>query len=363
MDKKKVCFILNVTPHYRIGIYEELDKIFDCYIVSGVKNQDIKAMDLSHFHHKPVYVDDIVFHGKKIWQKGILKYAFKPFDTYVMSEDIHEMNHWLFLILCKLQRKKVFAWTHGWYGKETKTTAFIKRRFYHLFYGIFTYGDHAKELMIKEGFKAERIWPIHNSLDYKKQIALRNQGLCSGVYIEHFGNDNPVIVFIGRLTAVKRLDLLIEAVKALPEYNLVFVGDGTERNRLELMTEAYGMNDRVWFYGASYNEEENAKLLYNADLCVAPGNVGLTAMHSMVYGCPVISHNDFKWQMPEYEAIKEGRTGAFFERGNVSSLADSIKQWFINHTDRTTVRNACYNVIDSDWNPNYQIDVFKKVLL
>lgn len=55
----------------------------------------------------------------------------------------------------------------------------------------------------------------------------------------------------------------------------------------------------------------NAEFIYNADLCVSPGNVGLTAMHSLVFGCPVITHNCFEWQMPEFEAIQPGITGDF----------------------------------------------------
>ena len=60
--------------------------------------------------------------------------------------------------------------------------------------------------------------------------------------------------------------------------------------------------------GECYSEETNAKLIYNADLCVAPGNIGLTAIHVMMFGCPAITHNDFKWQMPEFEAIKSMET-------------------------------------------------------
>lgn len=57
----------------------------------------------------------------------------------------------------------------------------------------------------------------------------------------------------------------------------------------------------------------NAELIYNADLCVAPGNIGLTAMHAMMFGCPCISHNDFSWQMPEFEAIVPYKTGNFLK--------------------------------------------------
>lgn len=118
----------------------------------------------------------------------------------------------------------------------------------------------------------------------------------------------------------------------------------------------------MWFYGACYDEKPNAELIYNADLCVAPGNVGLTAMHTMVFGTPVISHNDFKWQMPEFEAIHPNETGDFFEYKNTESLASTISNWFSVHkSDRAEVRRFCYHEIDTQWNPNFQIKVIRKL--
>lgn len=99
-------------------------------------------------------------------------------------------------------------------------------------------------------------------------------------------------------------------------------------------------------------------------LGVAPGNVGLTAMHTMVFGTPVISHNDFKWQMPEFEAIKPGKTGDFFERNSVQSLACTISKWFTEKKDkRDKVRQACYEEIDTNWNQYYQMEIIKKNLI
>lgn len=108
--------------------------------------------------------------------------------------------------------------------------------------------------------------------------------------------------------------------------------------------------------------KKNAELIYNADLCVAPGNVGLTAMHTMVFGTPVISHNNFPWQMPEFEAIHPGETGDFFEMDNVDSLARTINQWFDSGKSREEVRHACYHEIDTQWNPKFQIEVIKNLL-
>ena len=71
--------------------------------------------------------------------------------------------------------------------------------------------------MIKEGFDASKLHVIKNSLDYDKQLELRNNIVASNVYKEHFKNDNPTIIFIGRLTPVKKLDQIVGAVGILKQ--------------------------------------------------------------------------------------------------------------------------------------------------
>lgn len=141
------------------------------------------------------------------------------------------------------------------------------------------------------------------------------------------------------------------------------IGDGTEKERMLQDVQALRVTQQIWFYGACYDEESNASLIYNADLCVAPGNIGLTAMHAMMFGCPCLSHNDFPWQMPEFEAIHEGSTGCFFERDNIEDLANSIDKWFLEHADkREDVREACFHEIDKEWNPHKQLEIIKNMI-
>lgn len=364
---EKVCLILNATPHYRKGIFELIDRDFDAYFVAGKENADIQSLETSSFRHEVAWTRDIKFKGHRIWQRGILRYVFKGFDTYIISEDIFKINLWIFLLLCRLIGKRTYVWSHVWYGKETRLQRMIKKVFYRLFTGYFLYGNYARELMIKEGFKPSSLYVIHNSLDYDNQLIIRNQLKPTDVYKSHFGNNNHVIIFIGRLTKVKKLEMLIECVKQIKErgksVNLVFVGDGKERQNLEILVLESNLEDCIWFYGACFDDKKNAELIYNADLCVAPGNVGLTAMHAMVFGCPVISHNDFKWQMPEFEAIHPGITGNFFERDNINALTETILNWFENHAnDREIVRKNCFEEIDTQWNPHFQIEIIKKVI-
>jgi glycosyltransferase involved in cell wall biosynthesis len=85
-------------------------------------------------------------------------------------------------------------------------------------------------------------------------------------------------------------------------------------------------------------------------------------MHAMTFGCPVISHDNFPMQMPEFEAIEKGETGDFFEENNINSLADTIQRWQTNCGDREKIRKACYKVIDEKYNPHEQVKTIKKAI-
>lgn len=363
----KVCLIYNYAQHYRTNIFMLMDQQMDIDFVFGEKYLNVKKMDYSLLNHKVTEVKTKQLFGPLDWQCGVVKQLFKGYDKFIMLGKPMSISTWVVLLLGRLMGKEIYLWSHGWYGKESIGKTVIKKVFFGLANGTMTYGDYARNLMIQEGMKAEKITTIHNSLMYDEQIKMRKTLFPSVIFKEHFKNNNPIIIFIGRLTSIKKLDQILEA-QAICEgrgfdFNVVFVGDGTEKKCLENKTDILKLNDKVWFYGPSYDEKELSDLIYNADLCVAPGNIGLTAMHAMAYGCPCMSHNDFPYQMPEFEAIQEGKTGGFFERDNITSLADSIQKWFNEHQhEREQIRKNCYKEIDENWNPHVQLETIKRVI-
>lgn len=347
-----------------------MDKTFGCDWVFGDNMSDVKKMDYSLLNGKVTETHTKRLPGGWYWQPKVVSQLFKDYDKYILLGETRAVSTWVFCLLAQLlkRKKKVYFWTHGWYGKESRLESFIKKIEFNLPNGgIFTYGNYARDLMIKEGFKADKLFPIHNSLAYDQQIEVRESLTSSTVYHEHFGNDNHNLFFVGRLTPVKQLDLILDAMaicnKRDQKYNLTFIGGGTESNNLQDKANNLGLTEQVWFYGPCYDEKELSSLIYNADLCVAPGNIGLTAMHSMVFGTPCITHNDFSYQMPEFEAIKDGVTGCFFKRNDINDLAAHIDEWFqVKGSEREIVRKACMDVIDKEWNPYYQIEILKKGL-
>lgn len=363
----KICLIYNFAQHYRTNIFTLMDNEFSIDFVFGNSYLDVKKMDYFLLKGFKKEVTNHVFFVRPFsFQKGVLSFFFKKYDSFLMLGDLYCVSTWLMLFFAKLHpHKKIYLWSHGWYGREGRIKSIIKKMFFRLSNGTFLYGDYARKLMIESGLNPQKLHVIYNSLAYDKQMIYRSKLRQSSVYREKFLNNNKNLIFIGRLASNKKLEMIISALvnlnKRNDKFNLTFIGTGESEPILKSITKANGLEKQIWFYGSCFDEEIISNLIYNADLCISPGNVGLTAIHSLSYGTPVITHNNYSLQMPEFEAIKPWQTGLFFEYDNIVSLVDQIQNWFSKNLDRDSIRQACYDEIDEKWNPYYQISVFKEV--
>lgn len=364
---QRICCIFNYAPHYRVSIYQLLDKELDCDIYFGDNvHANIKKLDLQTLKNAKELKSLWLF-NRIYWIVGSVRLIFMPYKKYLLTGQMNCISNWIILFLAKLLKKEIFIWNHGWYGNETRIQISMRKYFYSFVSGFFLYGEYAKKLMIHQGIDESKLHIVFNSLDYSKALEVRKKLTKTNVYNTKFNYLAPVLLFIGRVQSTKRLELLIAAVKNLKtkgrEINLVIIGDGDEKRRLEKLVNTYSLPQNVWFYGQCYEESELGMLIYNADLCVSPGNLGLTAIHSLSYGTPVITHNDFKNQMPEFEAITPGKTGAFFEVNDLRSLEFEIERWLkLNPEKSANIIEDCYKTIDDKYNPDFQIKVFKRIL-
>ncbi len=369
IKEKKIAMIFPYAPAYRESIYTQMDDVFHVdWFFCGNARRPMKLLDYSILKHCDLSMQEICLWGSFRWFRNLRNLCFDDYDAIIIPSAIRNFSIWWLILHYKKEKRgpRLFFWTHGWYGKEKGLSKLLKKIFYSYVDGYFLYNKRAKLLMGEMGYDENKLFVIHNSLDYNTQLSIRNTLKQSDSFKDHFNNENKNLIFIGRLTKVKRFDLLIDAISILKErdlcVNVTFIGDGIERDNMVRMVEEKDLKNNVWFYGACYDEKKNAELIYNADLCVSPGNIGLTAMHVLMFGCPAITNDDYDHQMPEFEAIQEGISGAFFKAGDSYSLAETIDRWFTIHdSDREEVRKACYHEIDSRWNPKYQMSVLKMV--
>jgi glycosyltransferase involved in cell wall biosynthesis len=358
----KIAVIYHFFPHYRAGIFEELNRSeSNLYVFVGSEEAvdgSIKTwIPPSGFEVVWTSITSLPFGIK--YQHGLTRVVFSSeIDVLIFLGDAHYVSTWIYATLARMFGKKVFFWTHGWLRNDTGALGWIKDRFYRLANGLLLYGHHAKQIAIERGYPVAKLGVIYNSLN---TVSLENLDMVElekeslKIRYELFNNDSPIIICTARLTQNCRFDLLLKAATILKKHgtivNVLLVGDGPIHSKLELLAGDLGI--QVCFYGACYEERKLAVMLYTADVLVSPGKVGLSAMHALAYGTPVISHGDFDCQMPEFEAIVPGRTGDFFEAGNVQDLASKIKKW-VSRNDREEIRNICHEVIRTKYNPKTQ---------
>ncbi len=373
---KIIYHFTNIAPHYRKNLWEKLinSNDFDFHFFYGKNHfSKIKEIDFSLdvFERNKVKLHSLknFWFKKKIifWQSGVLIACLtKKIDVAIFLGHFQILSTWFAMIICKLRGIKVVYWTHGIYGNESFAKKKLRVFFYKTADYLLLYENRAKKLLINERINEEKIYVIYNSLDYDTHLKLRTEMNHSNIYKENFQNNDPVILFVGRLTKQKKIDLIFKAQKELKNkdinINVTIIGEGEVKEKLQEYINIHNLQDRCWFYGACYDEKELSELIFNADLCVSPGNVGLTAMHSFSFGTPVCTHNNFSNQMPEAEAIKEGRTGCFFNENDFESLAVTISNWIKKNEIREKIRENCYQVIGKFYNPYNQVSIIKNII-
>jgi len=358
----KICFVANHAAHYRKEIFLLINRELNCNFYFGnIAEGSIKKIDYKLFSFCKELKTTKLF-GNWYWINSLsllLKY-----DKFIFTGDFYCLSGWIMLILAKILNKKTYSWGHAWYGRETKIKKTIKRLYFGLCTSSFVYGNYARDLMIKEGFNPFKLHVVYNSLPYSEQLVYRNNSKHTDIYKEYFSNSNKNIFFVGRLIESKKINELLMAFSLLQKqrmfYNLTLIGTGPDLKNIKKKAQQLKL-ESIWYYGECYEEEKLSELIFNADLCVSPGEVGLTAIHSLMYGTPLITHNYFPRQGPEFEAVIDGFNGCFFKENDECDLANKISSW-INGKDRDKIRSRCYKIIDEFYNPYFQIGVIKDVL-
>lgn len=366
MKMKKIC-IFGGGSLYRLPVYKLMSERIGCdfYVVEDDPSMGIKTYD---YNLLPTYKGSLrqkKLFGNFFWLKGAVSLYWKDYDIYVLGGPFC-LSYWLLIILSWFSKKKVTTWSHGMYGRETGIRRVIKVLFYKLCSMNFVYNDRAKELMIQDGVKKDRICPVYNSMDTDHDLKIRQQLSSKDIYADYFKNNNPVIIFVGRVIKDKKLDLLIKAMLILKEkghpVNFFVVGKDVDGVNLAHIAKDLGVSDSVYLYGPCYDEVILGDFYYNADLCVSPGAIGLTAISAMSFGCPVITHNDLSHQGPEFESVISGVTGDFFKADSVEDLASVIIRWFDTMTPskKEEIRKNTMREIDTKWNIYSEVAAFEK---
>lgn len=135
------------------------------------------------------------------------------------------------------------------------------------------------------------------------------------------------IIQVGRLEKIKGQHLLLEAAyilrqKGIVDFSIDFIGDGTQYDFLQSIIKKYALENCVSLLGVKDRDYIYSHLC-EYDLYVQPSlseGFGLTIAEAIAASLPVLVSN-----LPgPMEVIDNGRLGAYFEAGNIESLAKEL---------------------------------------
>jgi len=128
---------------------------------------------------------------------------------------------------------------------------------------------------------------------------------------------NRFFLVVARLEQYKRIDILINVFRSLPDYNLVVVGEGTQEKKLKKNAPP-----NVLFI-KNINDAELASLYTQAEALIMPQeeDFGYTALEAQALGCPVVAYN--KGGVTE---IVTNKTGIFFSHQSETSVKNALER-------------------------------------
>lgn len=189
---------------------------------------------------------------------------------------------------------------------------------------------YTRDSLRSSGFRRLRIWgrgvdterfhPRHRSAAFRAAAGLRP--------------GEALLLYVGRLAAEKRVDLLPEAIQGLPGVRLVLVGDGPYRAELERRCQGLPVHFTGYLKG-----QELAEAYASADAFVFPSDTdtfGQVIQEAMASGLPVLGARSGG----SLDLVRDGVSGRLFTPGLASDLRARLRELVADPAARAAMGQA-----------------------
>ncbi|MBI4162342.1 MAG: glycosyltransferase family 4 protein [Candidatus Aenigmarchaeota archaeon] len=239
--------------------------------------------------------------------------------------DLIDANGHLSLVPCSLAglavKKPVVATIHDLYLTE----------FNNMIGGFTSFFGGVPFEIISAKMPYAKLLTLNTTIKAKmSKIGARAEIVPSGIDVQELKRmknvkkDRKKVIYVGRLTGQKRVDVLIKAfAKFDDEYELVIIGEGDQRNNLENLSKSIGLKN-VSFAGRIENDEKVKELIKSSCALVMPSQrecFGIVPLEAMALGTCVISTAT---DGPK-DYIIPGRNGFLTEINNIADLQQKME--------------------------------------
>ena len=241
------------------------------------------------------------------------------------------MTNWGLILAAKLAGSKasVIIGEHGTgalkYREDRMTSpimSLLNRFLYPLADRIVAISNGVREYLVKElKLPEHKIVSIHNPVDVQKIQRLSQEHVDDDWLRD---KDKPVVLWVGRIAAIKGLKYLIcafESVLKQVDARLIIVGEGAERDAIENRVIQKGLKEKVRFAGFQSNPY---RYMSRSSVFAFPSlseGFGMVLVEAMACGLPVVSTDCVAGPA---EVLENGNCGILVPVGDAEALAKGI---------------------------------------
>jgi glycosyltransferase involved in cell wall biosynthesis len=312
-QKKTLLLISNKVYHYRIPIYEHLNERLARIGYKIVVVTDEVEAHIDRTEGFTLLVEPFSFPAyKKLIERT------NP-EIVMFFLHARDLMVWPLLSILKLRSIPVIYWNHG--INLTTPNNVVKRAVFGLFHrfadAIVLYSDNERKYVARRYWR--KLFIANNTINFRSipEIPDSKSEIREQLDIPF----KKVVLFVGRITKIKRLgDLLEAAVHLNDDIGVVIVGAGLSSEQKALVDAA----ENIRYLGAIYDLELVNRIFKMADVFSIPGKVGLGVNQAFYWGLPIVTENVL--HSPEFIYVKNGVNGFVVDKHDTRMLADKINQ-------------------------------------
>lgn len=175
-----------------------------------------------------------------------------------------------------------------------------------------------------------------------KKITTVNNFINTKINTKELAEENYILYF-GRISQEKGIDILVEAMKNVPAVKLKIAGDGPQINQLKQITRDLGLDNQIEFVGMKFGDELES--IVNRSMAVVvpsvwPENFPFSILESLERGKVVIASRI--GGIPEL--IQDNINGFLFNPGDIIGLTRVINS--LKNRDLTSIKIMAKNCVE-----------------
>ena len=260
------------------------------------------------------------------------------------------------LLLNRFWPMRLVTTVHGWVHHSTRTPLYYRldRLCLPYYEKVICVSDDLYRLCREAGVPADRCEMLENGVDLDDYR--RNRSVVEAKRRLDLPPDRLLIGAVGRLSAEKGFDLLIRAVHQLRRdglaVDLVVVGEGDERPRLEALAAELSLGDRVRLLG------------YRADLPDLYEAMDVFALSSLREGLPNVLLEAMALETPVVATriagvprlVRHEENGLLVEPGSVEELTGALGLLLRDPDLRDRFARAARRTVEADYSFAVRMD-------